>query len=89
MIRPPRAGEGQACNEAIQESFNELHRWMPWAKTRPTIDETEEFARRAAANWILRNDLILWIFDKNTQEFLGATGFHSIDWKIPRFEIGY
>lgn len=88
-MRPPQAGSGKACNDAIQESFNELHQWMPWAKTRPTVDETEEFARQACANWILRKELALQIYDKQTGEFLGGTGFHYIDWDIPRFEIGY
>jgi RimJ/RimL family protein N-acetyltransferase len=89
LMRPPQADSGKACNEAIQESFDELHQWMPWAKTRPTIDETEEFARQASADWILRKELVLWIYDKQTGEFLGGTGFHHIDWNIPRFEIGY
>lgn len=89
LIRPPQAGDGIVVNDAILESFKELKEWMPWAQVRPKVDETEEFMRQAAAKWMLREDLVLFIFDKNTGEFLGGTGFHRIDWKIPRFEIGY
>ncbi len=89
LLKPPEPGSGKACNEAIIESFAELHAWMPWAKNPPTLIETEEFARQAAGKWILREDLTLWIFEKATGEFLGGTGFHRMNWQIPRFEIGY
>lgn len=89
MMRPPEAGTGKACNEAIQESFDELHAWMPWAHTRPTIEETEAFAKEAAEKWKTREELTLWIFDKATGEFLGGTGFNRINWPVPCLEIGY
>lgn len=89
IIRPPQAGDGQACYEAIAESFEELHKWMPWAQAQASLDDCEEFSRQSYAKWILREDLLLWIYNKQTGEFLGGTGFHEINWDIPRFEIGY
>lgn len=89
LIRPPGAGDGKACNEAIIESFSELNTWMPWAREQPTIDESEAFARQASADWITRKELLLWIYDKDSGEFIGASGFRNIDWTVPCFEIGY
>lgn len=37
IIRCPRAGDGAMINAAIVESFAELTRWMPWARTLPTV----------------------------------------------------
>lgn len=88
-IRPPQAGDGAACNEAIKESFEFLHQWMPWAKTCPELNDTEEYARQASAKWILRESLTMWIWDRKSSQFMGATGFHNINWQVPCFEIGY
>ncbi len=89
LIRPPVAGEGRILNEAILESFNELHRWMPWAEKRPTLEESEESVRRATAKWILREDLRMTIHDRTTDRIVGSTGLHRFAWDIPSFEIGY
>ena len=88
-IRAPRPGDGAAVNEAIRESFPELHEWMPWAKELPTDADSEEFVRRASASYQTRTDLPLLIFQSDTGLFLGGTGFHRINWDVPCFEIGY
>jgi len=89
LLRPPQAGDGPGLNTAIIESLKELHPWMPWARTIPTVDESEDNVRRAQAKWLLREDLRLPIFDKNTESVIGSSGLHRINWEIPLFEIGY
>lgn len=89
LLRPAQAGDGNQVNEAILESFDDLTKWMAWARSKPTVDETELFARTTQANWILRKELTLFIFDRKSGQFLGGTGFHSINWHVPLFEIGY
>jgi RimJ/RimL family protein N-acetyltransferase len=93
IIRPPSIGDGIKLNQAILETYDQLKTIMPWAKTRPTVDDSEEFVRQSAANWILKNNeepyLPLFIFDRETDLFLGATGYHHMDWQIPAMEIGY
>lgn len=93
ILKPPQVGDGVIVNEAVLESFDELHRFMDWAKEKPSVDDSEEHVRLAAANWILkRNDepyLPLFIFDKITNQFVGATGYHHYDWFIPCIETGY
>ncbi len=93
LLRPPQVGDGPIVNAAVLESLNELRPYMPWANTAPSVNETEEFCRLAAANWILKNNdepyLPLFIFNQETGDFIGGTGFHHFDWTIPCIETGY
>jgi RimJ/RimL family protein N-acetyltransferase len=89
IIRPAMPGDGRVVNEAVLESFDALKLWVPWAKVKPSIDDSEEECRRAAARWVLREDLRFHLFDKLTQRFIGGTGLHRINWNVPKFEIGY
>lgn len=89
MLRAPRPGDGMAVYEAIEESLAELKPWMPWAWETPKPELSEEFARRAAVRFTLREDLPLLIFRKSDHKFVGGTGLHRIHWEIPSFEIGY
>src|SRR5262245_30200438 len=88
-IRPPRAGDGETINEAVIESFAELNRWMPWARERPTVDDSELFARRGAIDFLRRAELPMLIVERASDRFVGGSGMHHIDWTVPRFEIGY
>ncbi len=89
FIRAPQQGDGARVNEAILESFEELNRWMPWAKEKPTPADSEEQCRISQAKFIAREDLQLLIFHKSSGDFIGASGLHRFDWSVPRFEIGY
>lgn len=93
LIRPPEIGDGRMLNAAILESFDTLRIYMPWAKEKPTVEDSEEVVRREAANWILKKrddpELMLLILDKKTHDCIGASGFNAIDWDIPSVEIGY
>lgn len=89
VIRTPQMADVKVYNEAIQESFDELHQWMPWAQTRESLEESEEFVRQASADWDSGKELGFWIYDKTTDEYLGAIWLHEIDWSVPKFEVGY
>lgn len=93
LIRPVKIGDGAMFNEAIIESFEHLHRFMDWAKEKPSIEESEAHARLAAANWISKKQEEPWLqlcmIDKETNQFIGAVGFHHYDWEVPSVEAGY
>lgn len=92
-IRPPQEGDAEILNTAIVESFDALREYMLWAIEKPNMNESVEVIRRESAGWILNKkqdaELMLLIFDKNTNDFIGATGFHHIDWDVPCAETGY
>ena len=89
LIRAPRLGDGPVINAAVRESFEKLHRWMDWARHIPSLAESETLAREAAARFRAREELTMWLFRKEDHVLVGASGLHSIDWSVPRFEIGY
>lgn len=93
ILTAPRVGDGIALNSAILESFPILNQFMSWSVNRPSVDDSEDFVRKAAANWILKESaepwLPLFIWNKETDDFIGATGLHNINWQIPSGECGY
>ncbi|CAM3099653.1 acetyltransferase [Legionella steigerwaltii] len=93
ILRPPKVGDGAMLNSAILESFDLLNKFMLWANEKPSLNDSEEIVRREAANWLFKKkedpELMLLILDKNTNDFIGATGFHNIDWDVPCVETGY
>lgn len=89
VVRCPMPGDGPMMNEAVRESLDSLRPWMPWAQTMPSIEESEQYVRRARARFLLREDLPLSLFLREDGRFVGGAGLHRIDWQVPRFEVGY
>ncbi|MRX74320.1 GNAT family N-acetyltransferase [Bacillus lacus] len=89
LIRAPQSGDGKAVHDAILSSMDQLRPWMPFAQTEPFLEETEANIREAAAHFLLRKDLRLLVFHKETKEFLASSGLHRINWEARCFEIGY
>ena len=89
LLRHSRAGDGQDLNDALLEDWDEYAKWLPFAKKKPTVEESEENVRRSHARWILREDLRLLICDRATGQLAGSTGLHRMKWEVPTFEIGY
>lgn len=92
QLRPPRAGDGPALLEAVNESLPELRRFLaslPWVAAEQTLDLTEAFCRNAQANFIARRDLPFLMFEKGSGQLLGGTGLHRTVWETPKTEVGY
>ena len=93
VLRAPRRGDGPAVNAAVLETLDALAPWMPWAQSPPTLDESESHVRRQAAKFVLREDLVYFVFERRPDgsegELLGGSGLHRMDWTSRRFEIGY
>jgi len=89
VLREPRVGDGAEVNAAVLETFDVLTQWMPWARTRPTSEESEEYIRRGVTEWILRTELKILGFDRASGALAVCSGMHRIDWDVPSFEIGY
>jgi RimJ/RimL family protein N-acetyltransferase len=88
-IRAPRPGDGKLVHTAVTESWSELSRWLPWARTPLGAEETEALVREACSRFLLRQDLWLLLFQKGTNTLIGSSGLHRINWDVPSFEIGY
>jgi RimJ/RimL family protein N-acetyltransferase len=89
ILSPPRPGDGAEICAAINSSLKELRPWLPFAQVETTIQDCELNVRRSNAQWILREDLRMSIFEKASGKLVGSTGLHRINWDVPCFEIGY
>jgi RimJ/RimL family protein N-acetyltransferase len=90
-VRPHINEDAILLNQAIAESFDNLHEWMEWAVKPQTMKETKDYIDFSQNCWLEENpkELPLLIFDPNEENLIGSTGFHAINWEIPVFEIGY
>ena len=93
LIRPPAVDDYTALNEAILASWDLLHQFMDWAKEKPSLNESKTVVKEAILNWKLKKTeepwLPLFIFDKQTGDFIGAAGYHHYNWDVPCLESGY
>ena len=93
ILRSARASDAAVLHAAVRESIAELQVHMPWAQTEPSLAESEASCRRMQAQFLLREDLPMLMFERCADGaeggFIGGTGLHRIDWKLRRFEIGY
>ncbi|MCC5800323.1 GNAT family N-acetyltransferase [Rossellomorea vietnamensis] len=88
-IRPCMPGDGSDVFRAIADSRSELKPWLPFSRKEQTLEEVEAGVRESFADFIKKSDIRLHIYLKETDEFIGSTGLHRIDWDVPKVEIGY
>ena len=89
VVRPYRESDAQALFEAVVESRDHIRPWLPFADEHQTVDESRNWILQQMASWILRDDLMLGIWEQASDRYLGGTGLHPHDWVIGYFEIGY
>jgi len=89
VLREPCLDDAPEINQAVVQSIEALRPWMEWAATTPTLADTIEYCRRSAAQAILRQQIEYRIRLKEGGLFAGHINLFNIDWKVPRFEIGY
>ena len=91
LIRPPKLGDAKWINLAINQSLNEIGRWMPWASD-SSFEKTEDFIRRGIQYWqeLKPKELPMIIELKSNGEIISASGFNEkSNFDIPMFEIWY
>ncbi|MFM8768181.1 MAG: GNAT family N-acetyltransferase, partial [Rubrivivax sp.] len=79
-------------HEAVVESLQELRAWsasLPWAIPEPSVDASERFCRESQAAFIQRTSLPYLAFERSTGRFIASTSLHSIQWDVPRIELGF
>jgi RimJ/RimL family protein N-acetyltransferase len=88
-LRATRAGAGAAINVAFVESREHLRPWMPWARAPMSVEQSEEHCRTMQARWHAREELDFCFYARDDGTLVGKGGLHTIEWSVPRFEIGY
>lgn len=76
VLRSYDVGDGRALSQAVNESYEHLRPWMPWARPHQSIDESEQLVRRFRARYLLAEDFVIGIFSRDDGRLLGGAGFH-------------
>jgi RimJ/RimL family protein N-acetyltransferase len=71
-IRAPRFSDGTRMHPAIVESLDRLSPWMRWVHPVPTVEEQEAHLREQRAKFLARENLMLLLFLKGTDTFVGS-----------------
>ena len=89
VLQPPLPENAAAIQEAIEESFTELHVWMDWAARLQSPEDTKAVLEQAHAKYESMEDFAVHAFLKDTGRFVLSAGLHPRNWGVPKFEIGY
>ena len=88
-MRPWDPATADLVNAAIRESFEQLHEWMPWADTMPSVADTRSHLSSARQEYLAGTDCGLGLWLRDTGVFVGGIGLHPRP-ADPRWrEIGY
>jgi len=91
LLRCPREGDGPLVHEAVVESLDALRAWpasLPWAMQEPSVAVSESFCRNSAAAFAEGTALVYLAFNAEGK-WVASTSLHSIDWNVPKFEVGF
>jgi RimJ/RimL family protein N-acetyltransferase len=89
VLRATRAAMAPAVNAAVLESHGLLKPWMPWAQEPQSLEAAETHCREMEAKWHAREILDFCIHRREDDLLVGKGGLHTIDWRVPKFEVGY
>lgn len=89
LIQSPKATHAAELRAAIADSLTELRPWMHWAKAVPTPSAAQANCQHAEKAFQRGTDYRLHLFLKDSRTLIGCSGWHAIDWSVPKLEIGY
>lgn len=76
VLRSYDVGDGARVSEAVNESYEHLRPWVPWAKAEQSVEESERLVRQFRGRYLLAEEFTIGIFSKDEQRALGGSGFH-------------
>ncbi|GAB4518925.1 MAG: GNAT family N-acetyltransferase [Anaerolineae bacterium] len=88
-LRAPEPDYAQEIYDAVRDSLPELTPWIDWAPTWDSPQKVEEIIYRSRV-WFYNREAFIWyIYEQATARFVGVMELHSVDWEVPRAEVGY
>ncbi len=83
------ATHAQETFDAAFETRDALKPWMPWAYPEPTLEGVAMYHANIRKDWFARERLDFQWLEKSSGKLMGKGGFHTINWEVPKLEIGY
>jgi RimJ/RimL family protein N-acetyltransferase len=88
-LEATRGGHSGVIHDGVLESYPELKRWMPWAAEPQKPEDARAHCATMTAKWHAREELDFCFVRDDDGALVGKGGLHTIDWTLPKFEIGY
>src|SRR5437899_5741447 len=89
LLRGYHEDDAQAFFDAVIESRERLRLWDNWPDKCQALEDAQAWLREDQANWLLREQFQIGIWDRHSARFLGNIMLRPHSWTIPFFEIGY
>lgn len=89
LLRPAMPGDGRKFHDAMLNSYDELKPWLGWVNSSLSLKEAEDTCCKAYGRYLLAQDLMIFLFDKENGELVGSIGLMNPNWDLRIFEIGY
>jgi RimJ/RimL family protein N-acetyltransferase len=89
FLRGYQEQDAQDFFDALVESRRRLRPWDDWPDGCQTLDDARAWMLQDMATWLLRRQLEIGIWERETLRFLGGLMLRPHNWEIPSFEIGY
>jgi RimJ/RimL family protein N-acetyltransferase len=87
-LRRARPEYAEPTHDAIVESFDDLHDWLRWAESLPTVDDLSATLAEDHAAFDLGSGWVYLMFDPTTSQVVGGAGLHRRN-DPDDLEIGY
>jgi RimJ/RimL family protein N-acetyltransferase len=89
LLRPFDERDSAGTHEAVMESFEELHRWMPWCHAKYGREDADAFTATQPHAWHEGSEYCFVIVDRRTDRRLGCCGLNRFDWLNLTANLGY
>lgn len=90
LLRIPSMQDVETFQSLMEDSYEHLQRWMPWARTLPEIQATRERMEQSIQFFHERKEhLRFMIVRRSDATLMGTAIFNFLDWDTPKAEIGY
>lgn len=89
VLRPFRLEDAPDIYAAVRQSLAELGKWLSWCHAEFALDDTLNFLRARPDAFRREGEYSFAIVDRQSGEFLGATGLNQVDQSMCRANLGY
>lgn len=89
LLRAPRRTDVTMLDEAIQETLDELVRWLPWARPGHRRSDSRQYIRHARMARSQRVAMEYVMMSAETGKLLGMASLHRLDWPRRCAGLGY
>lgn len=88
-LKPCSESDGEFIFEAAKESYERVSKWMDWLTEKYSINDSLEWATRAAVDWLEGRSFEFVIIDSVDGQVSGCCGLNRINEKDLICNLGY